>query len=132
IATVRALGAVAAVRHVLELAGPARRERALALLSGALRASVSRVLVPHISGKGTVIAREILLGVPNVLHPLAQGRFDETDKLLPEPPPEGLRSFAQTLRTLVARGLITQTAAREAAPARAAASEVRMLEGRSA
>lgn len=132
IATVRALGAVAAVRHLLDLTGPGRRDRALALLSTALRASVSQVLLPHASGKGAVIAREILLGVPNVLHPLAQGRFHEIDKLLTDAPPEGLRSFAQTLRALVARGVITPATARDAAPARAAASEVRVVEGRSA
>lgn len=132
IATVRSLGAVAALRHLLELTGPARRERALALMSHSLRASVSQVLVPHVSGKGTVIAREILLGVPNVLHPLAQGRFHEIEKLLTEAPPEGLRSFAASLRALVARGVISQASARDAAPARVAASEVRVLEGRSA
>jgi twitching motility protein PilT len=131
IATVRDLGAVAAMRRMLDLAG-GRRERAQHLLASGLRASISQVLLPHSSGKGTVVAREIVLGVPNVLHPLAQGRFQEIEKLIEEAPPEGLRSFAAALRQLVARGLISQATARDAAPARAAASELRVMEGRGA
>ena len=63
----RAPGSVAALRHLVDLAGPARRERLCVMMSTSLRASLSQVLLPHLSGKGVVAVREILAGVPNVV-----------------------------------------------------------------
>jgi|GEM_PF-456519 len=113
IMTMRASGAVAAIRDLVDLTGRERRDRALRNLALSLRASIHQVLLPNAAGKGLVAVREFVSGVSNVTNALSQGRFSEIVGLL-QHPPEGVRPFEQALRESTRRGLISQEVAEEA------------------
>ncbi|MBI4861769.1 MAG: Flp pilus assembly complex ATPase component TadA [Candidatus Riflebacteria bacterium] len=110
----RAHSAVQALQRLIDVVEPVQRDRALLLLTNCLKACVHQALLPHVSGKGVCVAREVVSGVPNVLHPLGQGRFAEIAGLVKANPPQGVRPFEEAVRELQRRGVISQIVARTA------------------
>lgn len=103
VAVVTARGAGEAVELLARMASEGGRSDGAGDLSRALRAALAQELVPLRSG-GRVPVLDVLLPTPAVLRAVGSGRFDALRALMDAGWAHGMRTMAQDLEHLVARG----------------------------
>ncbi len=84
-------------------------------LAESLHAVVSQRLLPRASGRGRVVAAEIMLVTPAIRDLIAEGRVSEVRELIEEGQQYGMQTFDQHLAELVRREAVTYEIALAAA-----------------
>lgn len=84
-------------------------------LAESLHAVVSQRLLPRASGKGRVVAAEIMVVTPAIRDLIVEGRVNEVRELIEEGQQYGMQTFDQHLAELVRRETVTYEVALAAA-----------------
>ena len=127
-ASLPAPSAAAAVERLADAFPVDRRPQVRALLSGALRAVISQVLVPA-AGGGRVGAREVLLSSPPVAQLILDGAYAQVPVAIEGGRRLGMRTLTDSLVAHVRDGGVEPAAAIAAAPDRRALIAALQQEG---
>jgi twitching motility protein PilT len=120
LSTVHTTDCIRTIGRIVGTFDPAAQTGVRNRLADNLRATVSQRLLPHASGKGRVVACEVMVSTLSVVEyvkdpdqtPKIKDYLEEQSDVL------GTQSFDQHLAQLVAAGQITQAVALEAATSR--------------
>jgi twitching motility protein PilT len=116
-ASLPAPGTSAAIERLTDAFTVDRRPQIRALLSGALRAVISQVLIRKVAG-GRIAAREVLLSSPPVVQLIVDGNYAQVPVAIESGRRLGMRTITDSLAALVREGIIAGDAAMAAAPDR--------------
>jgi twitching motility protein PilT len=105
----------AAIERLTDAFAVDRRPQVRALLSGALRAVVSQVLV-HKAAGGRVAAREVLLSSPPSVQLILDGNYAQVPVAIESGRRLGMRTLTDSLVALVRDGIVAAAEAMDAAP----------------
>jgi twitching motility protein PilT len=116
-ASLPAPSTAAAIERLTDAFAVDRRPQVRALLSGALRAVISQVLV-HKAAGGRIAAREVLLSSPPVVQLIVDGTCSQVPVAIESGRRLGMRTLTDSLAALVRDGVIEADEAMRAAPDR--------------
>lgn len=109
ICTAAAPNAIVFLERMIELYPPHLHQQTRTLLSVILRAAVAQTLMPRADGEGLVAAYEVLIGRPNVLTAIREGKIQSVSGIMATSGREhGMSSQEMALRALVKKNLVTE------------------------
>lgn len=118
--SLHARSAASAIERVLDACPPERQAQVRLQLADALRAVVVQRLLPHASGKGRVLAMEVLRGNTNVAGLVREGKTSQIATAIQSSRKEGMLPLERSLADLVRAGEIRVEDAEAVANDRAA------------
>ena len=114
-ATLHTQDAPQTIDRVIDVFPPHQQDQVRAQLAGTLQGVVSQTLVKRASGKGRVVATEILMMTPAIANVIREGKTYQTASMMQAGRESGMRTMDQHLADLVNSGIITRRAAVEKA-----------------
>lgn len=80
-------------------------------LADSLQAVISQLLLPHASGKGRVLATEIMIGTPGIRNLIREAEIEQIPTLMQTGSQYGMKTMDRSLKELMHQGLITMDVA---------------------
>jgi twitching motility protein PilT len=114
-ATLHTQDAPQTIDRVIDVFPPHQQDQVRAQLAGTLQGVVSQTLVKRASGKGRVVATEILMMTPAIANVIREGKTYQIASMMQAGRESGMRTMDQHLADLVNSGIITRRAAVEKA-----------------
>ncbi len=114
-ATLHTQDAPQTIDRVIDVFPPHQQDQVRAQLAGTLQGVVSQTLVKRASGKGRVVATEILMMTPAIANVIREGKTYQIASMMQAGRESGMRTMDQHLADLVNSGVITRHAAVEKA-----------------
>ncbi|MFE4950971.1 PilT/PilU family type 4a pilus ATPase [Leifsonia sp. NPDC056665] len=114
-ATLHTQDAPQTIDRVIDVFPPHQQDQVRAQLAGTLQGVVSQTLVKRASGKGRVVATEILMMTPAIANIIREGKTYQIASMMQAGRESGMRTMDQHLAELVNSGVITRHAAVEKA-----------------
>ncbi|WP_431198289.1 PilT/PilU family type 4a pilus ATPase [Leifsonia xyli] len=114
-ATLHTQDAPQTIDRVIDVFPPHQQDQVRAQLAGTLQGVVSQTLVKRASGKGRVVATEILMMNPAIANVIREGKTYQIASMMQAGRDSGMRTMDQHLAELVNAGVITRRAAMEKA-----------------
>ncbi|MDJ0334124.1 type IV pilus twitching motility protein PilT [Salinibacterium sp. G-O1] len=114
-ATLHTQSAASTIDRVIDVFPPHQQEQVRAQLASTLQGVVCQTLVKMASGKGRVVATEVMVATPAIANLIREGKTYQIPTALQAGRDLGMLSMDQHLADLVDRGKITHAAAMEKA-----------------
>jgi twitching motility protein PilT len=114
-ATLHTQNAASTIDRVIDVFPPHQQEQVRAQLASTLQGVVCQTLVKMASGKGRVVATEVMVATPAIANLIREGKTYQIPTALQAGRDLGMYSMDQHLAELVDRGKITHAAAMEKA-----------------
>ncbi len=114
-ATLHTQDAPQTIDRVIDVFPPHQQDQVRAQLAGTLQGVVSQTLVKRATGKGRVVATEILMMTPAIANVIREGKTYQIASMMQAGRESGMRTMDQHLADLVNSGVITRRAAVEKA-----------------
>ncbi len=114
-ATLHTQDAPQTIDRVIDVFPPHQQDQVRAQLAGTLQGVVSQTLIKRASGKGRVVATEILMMNPAIANVIREGKTYQIASMMQAGRDTGMRTMDQHLAELVNAGVITRRAALEKA-----------------
>ncbi|MGO4592869.1 PilT/PilU family type 4a pilus ATPase [Leifsonia sp. 2TAF2] len=114
-ATLHTQDAPQTIDRVIDVFPPHQQDQVRAQLAGTLQGVVSQTLIKRASGKGRVVATEILMMTPAIANVVREGKTYQIASMMQAGRESGMRTMDQHLAELVNAGVITRRAAIEKA-----------------
>ncbi len=105
--TLHTTDAAQTINRIIDIFPPHQQPQIRSQLSFVLRAVVAQQLLPMASGKGRVVATEILCGNPAVANCIREQKISGLYTIMQTSQNEGMMTFEQSLKDLYLRGDIT-------------------------
>ncbi|NLI79858.1 MAG: type IV pilus twitching motility protein PilT [Candidatus Riflebacteria bacterium] len=105
--TLHTTDAAQTINRIIDIFPPHQQPQIRSQLSFVLRAVVAQQLLPTASGKGRVVATEILIGNPAVANCIREQKISGLYTTMQTSVSEGMMTFEQSLKDLYLRGDIT-------------------------
>ncbi len=105
--TLHTTDAAQTINRIIDIFPPHQQPQIRSQLSFVLRAVVAQQLLPTASGKGRVVATEILIGNPAVANCIREQKISGLYTTMQTSQAEGMMTFEQSLKDLYLRGDIT-------------------------
>ncbi|RCK80278.1 MAG: Twitching motility protein PilT [Candidatus Ozemobacter sibiricus] len=105
--TLHTTDAAQTINRIIDIFPPHQQPQIRSQLSFVLRAVVAQQLLPMASGKGRVVATEILIGNPAVANCIREQKISGLYTIMQTSQNEGMMTFEQSLKDLYLRGDIT-------------------------
>lgn len=105
--TLHTTDAAQTINRIIDVFTPHQQPQIRSQLSFTLRAVVAQQLLPVASGKGRVVATEILIGNPAVANCIREQKISGMYTIMQTSQNEGMMTFEQALRDLYMRGEVT-------------------------
>ena len=115
LASVHAHTAAQAVHRVLDAFPATQQEQVRKQLAVTLAVVVAQRLLPHASGKGRVLACEVLAATDAVRNLVREGRVHQMSQAMAGQRSSGMQSLEESLASLVRRGFLARDVAERAA-----------------
>jgi twitching motility protein PilT len=113
LSTLHTLDAVQTVERIINFFPPYQHSQVRMQLSLVLKGVISQRLLVRADGAGRIPACEVMLATPSVRKILLEGRTPDLIEVIPKSMGDGMRSFNQSLISLLKRRLVTQDEARK-------------------
>ncbi|SDH57989.1 twitching motility protein PilT [Leifsonia sp. 98AMF] len=110
-ATLHTQDAPQTIDRVIDVFPPHQQDQVRAQLAGTLQGVVSQTLLKRASGKGRVVATEILIMTPAIANVIREGKTYQIASMMQAGRESGMRTMDQHLAELVNAGVITRRAA---------------------
>ncbi len=105
--TLHTIDAIQTVSRIIDLYPPHQQQQVRFQLSDCLQAVISQRLLPHVSGKGRVVAIEVLIATSLIKKYIMENDFSEVRKIMEDKGSfYGMQSFNKALEVLVVEGKI--------------------------
>ncbi|WP_285115713.1 type IV pilus twitching motility protein PilT [Leifsonia sp. fls2-241-R2A-40a] len=114
-ATLHTQDAPQTIDRVIDVFPPHQQGQVRAQLAGTLQGVVCQTLVKRASGKGRVVATEVLMMTPAIANLIREGKTYQIASSMQAGAGDGMHTMDQHLADLVDSGVITRTAALEKA-----------------
>jgi twitching motility protein PilT len=99
------------VSRIIDVFPPHQQQQVKLQLSDCLQGVVSQLLLPHASGKGRVLATEIMIATPGIRNLIREQEIEQIPTLMQTGSQHGMHTMDKSLKELLSKGLITMDAA---------------------
>ncbi|HAW49408.1 TPA: type IV pili twitching motility protein PilT [bacterium] len=106
-ATLHTPDAIQSVNRIIDVYPAHQQQQVRAQLSFVLKATVSQTLIPHASGRGRVVACEILISTPAIANLIRDGKIHQAYTIMQAGKQFGMQTMNSALTELYRRGMIT-------------------------
>lgn len=107
LATLHTPDAPQTIERIIDVFPPYQQQQVRLQLADCLQAVVSQLLLPHASGKGRVIATEIMVGTPGIRNLIREQEIEQIPTLMQTGAQFGMKTMDKSLRELLEAGLIS-------------------------
>jgi twitching motility protein PilT len=111
LATLHTSDAPQTVSRIIDVFPPYQQQQVKLQLSDCLQGVVSQLLLPHASGKGRVLATEIMIATPGIRNLIREQEIEQIPTLMQTGSQYGMHTMDKSLKELLSKGLITMDAA---------------------
>jgi twitching motility protein PilT len=107
LATLHTPDAPQTIERIIDVFPPHQQQQVRLQLADSLQAVMSQLLLPHASGKGRVMACEIMVGTAGIRNLIRESEIEQIPTLMQTGSQFGMKTMDKSLKELVQRGLIT-------------------------
>jgi len=107
LATLHTPDAPQTVERIIDVFPSHQQQQVKLQLADSLQAVVSQLLLPSASGKGRVLATEIMLGTAGIRNLIREQEIEQIPTLMQTGSQYGMKTMDKSLKELIQRGLIT-------------------------
>jgi twitching motility protein PilT len=107
LATLHTPDAPQTVERIIDVFPPHQQQQVKLQLANCLQAVVSQVLLPHISGRGRVLACEIMVATAGIRNLIREQEIEQIPTLMQTGAQYGMKTMDKSLKELYQRGLIS-------------------------
>ena len=115
LATLHTPNAPQTIQRIIDVFPPNQQTQIKLQLADCLQAVVSQLLLPHISGKGRVMATEIMVATPGIRNLIREQEIEQIPTLMQTGAQFGMKTMDKSLKELFQNNLISLEAALEKA-----------------
>ena len=113
LATLHTPNAPQTIQRIIDVFPSTQQTQIKLQLADCLQAVVSQLLLPHISGKGRVIATEIMVATAGIRNLIREQEIEQIPTLMQTGAQFGMRTMDKSLKELVKEGMVSLEAALE-------------------
>ncbi len=106
LATLHTPDAPQTVERIIDVFPPHQQQQVKLQLANCLQGVVSQLLLPHISGKGLVLAAEIMIATPGIRNLIREQEIEQIPTLMQTGSQYGMKTMDKSLKELLNKGLI--------------------------
>jgi len=106
LATLHTPDAPQTIERIIDVFPPYQQQQVKLQLANCLRGVVSQLLLPHISGKGMVLATEIMVVTPGIRNLVREQETEQIPTLMQTGSQYGMKTMDKSLKELLNKGLI--------------------------
>lgn len=107
LATLHTPDAPQTIERIIDVFPPYQQQQVKLQLGDCLQGVVSQLLLPHSSGKGRVLATEIMIGTPGVRNLIREQEIEQIPTLMQTGSQFGMKTMDKSLKELIQKGTIT-------------------------
>lgn len=107
LATLHTPDAPQTIERIIDVFPPHQQQQVKLQLADCLQGVISQLLLPHASGKGRVLATEVMVGTPGVRNLIREQEVEQIPTLMQTGSQYGMRTMDKCLKELTKKGLIT-------------------------
>jgi len=107
LATLHTPDAPQTVERIIDVFPPYQQQQVKLQLSDCLQAVVSQLLLPSATGRGRVLATEIMVGTSGIRNLIREAEIEQIPTLMQTGAQYGMRTMDKSLKELIQRGMIT-------------------------
>jgi twitching motility protein PilT len=107
LATLHTPDAPQTIERIIDVFPPYQQQQVKLQLSDCLQAVVSQLLLPSASGRGRVLAAEIMVGTPGIRNLIREAEIEQIPTLMQTGAQYGMKTMDKSLKELIQRGMIT-------------------------
>jgi twitching motility protein PilT len=107
LATLHTPDAPQTIERIIDVFPSHQQQQVKLQLADCLQAVVSQLLLPHASGKGRVLATEIMIGTPGIRNLIREQEIEQIPTLMQTGSQYGMRTMDKSLKELYHQGLIS-------------------------
>ncbi|MCM8789535.1 MAG: PilT/PilU family type 4a pilus ATPase, partial [Candidatus Omnitrophica bacterium] len=107
LATLHTPDAPQTIERIIDVFPPYQQTQVTLQLSDCLQGVISQLLLPHASGKGRVLATEIMIATAGVRNLIREKEIEQIPTLMQTGSQYGMKTMDKCLKELVNKGLIT-------------------------
>lgn len=111
LATLHTPDAPQTIERIIDVFPPYQQQQVRLQLGDSLQGVVSQLLLPHASGKGMVLATEIMTGTSGIRNLIREAEVEQIPTMMQTGSQFGMRTMDKSLRELLQKGLITSETA---------------------
>lgn len=111
LATLHTPDAPQTISRIIDVFPPYQQQQVKLQLSDCLQGVVSQLLLPHASGKGRVLATEIMMATPGIRNLIREQEIEQIPTLMQTGSQHGMHTMDKSLKELLSKGSITMDAA---------------------
>ncbi len=107
LATLHTPDAPQTIERIIDVFPPHQQMQVKLQLANCLQGVMSQLLLPHISGKGRVLATEIMIGTPGIRNLIREQEIEQIPTLMQTGSQYGMRTMDKSLKELFQKGQIS-------------------------
>jgi len=107
LATLHTPDAPQTIQRIIDVFPPHQQEQIKLQLANCLQGVVSQLLLPHTSGKGRILATEIMIGTPGIRNLIREQEVEQIPTLMQTGAQHGMKTMDKSLKELLQKGLIS-------------------------
>jgi len=107
LATLHTPDAPQTISRIIDVFPPYQQQQVKLQLSDCLQGVVSQLLLPHISGKGRVLATEVMMATPGIRNLIREQHIEQISTLMQTGLQYGMHTMDKSLKELTHKGLIS-------------------------
>ena len=107
LATLHTPDAPQTISRIIDVFPPHQQQQVKLQLSDCLQGVVSQLLLPHASGKGRVLATEIMMATPGIRNLIREQQIEQIPTLMQTGSQYGMHTMDKSLKELAQKGLIS-------------------------
>jgi twitching motility protein PilT len=107
LATLHTPDAPQTIERIIDVFPPHQQQQVKLQLADSLQAVISQLLLPHASGKGLVLATEIMVGTSGVRNLIREQEIEQIPTLMQTGTQYGMKTMDRSLKELVKRGAVS-------------------------
>lgn len=111
LATLHTPDAPQTIERIIDVFPPYQQQQVKLQLADCLQGVVSQVLIPRASGKGRIIATEVMVGTPGIRNLIREQEIEQIPTLMQTGSQYGMKTMDKNLKELYQTGQITLDAA---------------------
>lgn len=107
LATLHTPDAPQTIERIIDVFPPYQQQQVKLQLADCLQGVVSQLLLPHVSGRGRVLAAEIMIGNPAIRNLIREQEIEQIPTIMQTGSQFGMKTMDKSLKELFQQGLIT-------------------------
>jgi twitching motility protein PilT len=107
LATLHTPDAPQTIQRIIDVFPPHQQQQVRLQLADSLQGVISQLLLPHVSGKGRVLATEVMVGTPGIKNLIREQEIEQIPTLIQTGAQYGMKTMDKSLKELFEQSKIT-------------------------